>query len=134
MYTWLSESCSLNVLELQPSLLFKERQPSPRYSHRQPSGSVPWNSCSITFHKILRKPSVVERCSSLKLKKYIPQRIIPSEISQIFERRISITFWRLLLRNKKPSRSSRPKEFLEIVVLKFEKNTRKLSIIKCFAS
>ena len=73
MYTWLSESCSLNVLELQPTLLFKERQPSPRYSQRQPSGSVPWNSCSITFHKILRKPSVVERCSSLKLKKiYTP--------------------------------------------------------------
>ena len=119
MYTLLTESLPINMLELQPSLLFKERQPSPRYSQKQPSGSVLWNSCSKTFHKILRKPSVVEWFSLLKLKNYIPQQTISSKISQIFESSFFNTFRRLLPWNKKPSRSSRPKEFLEVAVLKY---------------
>ena len=118
MYTLLTESLSVNVLELQSSFLFMERQSSPRYSQKQPSWSVLWKSCSKTFHKIRRKPSVVEWFSTLKLKN-IPQRTISSEISQSFESLFSNTFRRLLPWNKKPSRSSRPKEFLEIAVLKY---------------
>ena len=119
MYTLLTESLPVNVLELQPSFLFKERQPSPRYSQKQPSGSVLWNSCSKTFHKILRKPSVVEWFSCLKLKRYVPQRTISSEIYQIFDSSSSNTFRRLFPWNKKPWRSSHPTEFLEIAVLKY---------------
>ena len=59
---------------------------------------------------------MVEWFCSLKLKKYIPQRTISLEISQ---RSFSNTFGRLLPWNKQPSRSNRPKEFLETAVLKY---------------
>ena len=124
MYTLLTESVPVNALELQPSFLFKERQPSPKHSQKQPSRSVLWNSCSKTFHKIIRKPSVVEWFSLLKLKNVYTPRNYFLEISWIFESNFSNTFRRLLPWDKKPSRSSRPREFLEIAVLKY---LRKLS-------
>ena len=125
MCTLLTESLPVNVLELQPSFLFKEWQISPIYSHKQPSRSILWNNCSKTFHKILRKASVVDSFSLLKLNIYIyiytPTNYLFRNFSNFWEHFCFFenTFRRLLPWNKKPLRSSCLKELLEIAVLKY---------------
>ena len=129
--TLLTESLPVNVLELQLEFLFKERQ-LPQIFSEVAVWKRSLKQLFLNISQILWKLSVVECFCSLKLKKYIPQQTISSYISQIFQNSFSNTSGQLLTWNKKPPRSSRPKEFLEIAVLKY---LRKLpSIIKFFGS
>ena len=137
MCTLLTESLPVNVLELQPSFLFKEWQISPIYSHKQPSRSILWNNCSKTFHKILRKASVAEWFSSLKLKSiYTPTNYFFRNFSNFWEH---FFFWEHFPAiasveqktfKKQPSEGVPWNSCSEI----FEEITRKLFIIKCFGS
>ena len=64
----------------------------------------------------------MEWLCSLKLKNiYLNGRFL-QKFSQIFQSSFCNTFGRLLPWNKKPSRSSRPKVFLELAVLKYLRN------------
>ena len=94
--------------------LFKERQPSSRYSQKQPSRSVLWSHQWGSGSQ--------ETISNI----YIYIYIYPNDLFlqkflkfQIFESSFFNTFRRWLLYNKNPWRSSRPKEFLEVAVLKY---------------
>ena len=142
MYTLLTESLPVNVLELQPSFLFKEWQISPIYSHKQPSRSILWNNCSKTFHKILRKASVVDSFSLLKLNIYIYIYIYPNELSlQKFLKflRAFLFFWEHFPAIASMEQKTFKKQLSEGAPWNscseiFEEITRELSMIKCFGS
>ena len=113
---------SVDVLQLQRAFLFNERQLSQVFSE----AAVRRSSLKQLFQNIIQNSQ--ETMSGrvvlfAKNKKNISQRTFSSEISQIFQSSFSNTFGRLLPW-KKSSRSSHPKEFLEIAVLKYLKLPR----------
>ena len=113
---WLSRSCQCAGAAV---CIFIQGTTTFPYILRSSRPEAFFKTAVLKHSQILRKPSVAKCFCSLKLKKNISQRTISSEISQIFQGSFSKTFGRLLPWNKKPSRSSRQKEFLEIAVLKY---------------
>ena len=111
---------SVDVLQLQRAFLFNERQLSQVFSE----AAVRRSSLKQLFQNIIQNSQ--ETMSGRVVlfaknkKTYIAQRTFSSEISQIFQSSFCNSFGRLFPW-KKPLRNSRPKEFLEIAVLKYLK-------------
>ena len=74
-------------------------------------------SSSLTFRQLWSVDSLWN--AYVTWQEYTTQRTIFSEISQIFQSSCTNTFGWLFPRNKKQSRGSWPKEFLEIALLKY---------------